>query len=124
MYDEGFARQTFLCCIFMEIQRIIKEIDSKIIFIKNQRNNVDVSTFLYMNQIYALYMKKELLTNLEYLCGTNLEISTKTIVTVNDKDEKKYETLKLEPFVDMNKDDYIMNDCYLYSYFDSIVGFL
>ena len=110
MYDEGFARQTFLCCIFMEIQRIIKEIDSKIIFIKNQRNNVDVSTFLYMNQIYALYMKKELLTNLEYLCGTNLEISTKTIVTVNDKDEKKYETLKLEPFVDMNKDDYIMNE--------------
>ncbi len=47
---------------------------------------------------------------MEYLCGTNLEISTKTIVTVNDKDEKKYETLKLEPFIDMNKDDYIMNE--------------
>ena len=92
------------------MQKMSGEIDSKIIFIKNQRNNVDVSTFLYMNQIYALYMKKELLTNLEYLCGTNLEISTKTIVTVNDKDEKKYETLKLEPFVDMNKDDYIMNE--------------
>ena len=45
MYDEGYARQTFLGCIFMEIQRIIKEIDSKIIFIKNQRNNVDVSIF-------------------------------------------------------------------------------
>ena len=72
MYDEGFARQTFLCCIFMEIQRIIKEIDSKIIFIKNQRNNVDVSTFLYMNQIYLLYMSKELIANLEYLCSTNL----------------------------------------------------
>jgi hypothetical protein len=110
MYDEGFARQTFLCCIFMEIQRIIKEIDSKIIFIKNQRNNVDVSTFLYMNQIYELYMRKELITNLDYLCSTNLEISAKTIVTINDKDEKKYEVLKLEPFVDMNKDDYILND--------------
>ena len=34
MQEEGYARQTFLCCIFMEIQRIIKEIDSKIIFIK------------------------------------------------------------------------------------------
>ena len=110
MYDEGFARQTFLCCIFMEIQRIIKEIDSKIIFIKNQRNNVDVSTFLYMNQIYSQYMKNELSANLEYLCQTNLETSTKSIVTINDKDDKKYEMLKLEPFVDMNKDDYIMND--------------
>ena len=110
MYDEGFARQTFLCCIFMEIQRIIKEIDSKIIFIKNQRNNVDVSTFLYMNQIYHLYMEKELLSNLDYLTQTNLEISGKTIVTINDKDDKRYEPLKLEPFVDMNNDDYIMNE--------------
>ena len=110
MYDEGFARQTFLCCIFMEIQRIIKEIDSKIIFIKNQRNNVDVSTFLYMNQIYLLYMSKELIANLEYLCSTNLEISTKNIITINDKDDKKFEPLKLEPFIDSNKDDYILND--------------
>ena len=110
MYDEGFARQTFLCCIFMEIQRIIKEIDSKIIFIKNQKNNVDVSTFLYMNQIYFLYMQKELISNLDYLCLSNLEISAKTIVTINDKDDKKYELLKLEPFVDSNKDDYILND--------------
>ena len=69
MYAEGFARQTFLCCIFIEIQRIIKEIDSKIIFIKNQRNNVDVSTFLYMYHIYSLYMNNELVTNLNYLCS-------------------------------------------------------
>ena len=110
MYDEGFARQTFLCCIFMEIQRIIKEIDSKIIFIKNQRNNVDVTTFLYMNQIYLLYMQKELIQNLDYLCSTNFEFAGKSIVTINDKDDKKYESLKLEPFIDMNKDDYIMND--------------
>jgi hypothetical protein len=110
MYDEGFARQTFLCCIFMEIQRIIKEIDSKIIFIKNQKNNVDVSTFLYMNQIYFLYMQKELISNLDYLCLSNLEFSGKTIATVNEKDDKKYELLKLEPFVDNNKDDYILND--------------
>jgi len=110
MYDEGFARQTFLCCIFMEIQRIIKEIDSKIIFIKNQRNNVDVSTFLYMNQIYYLYMQKELISNLDYLCSSNLEFSAKSIITINDKDDKKYEPLKLEPFVDDNKDDYILND--------------
>jgi hypothetical protein len=110
MYDEGFARQTFLCCIFMEIQRIIKEIDSKIIFIKNQRNNVDVSTFIYMNQIYLLYMQKELIANLDYLCATNLEISAKNIITINDKDDKKFEPLKLEPFVDSNKDDYILND--------------
>ena len=94
----------------MEIQRIIKEIDSKIIFIKNQRNNVDVSTFLYMNQIYELYMKEELSANLEYLCGTNLDISAKNIITINDKDDKKFEPLKLEPFVDTNKDDYILND--------------
>ena len=110
MYAEGFARQTFLCCIFIEIQRIIKEIDSKIIFIKNQRNNVDVSTFLYMYHIYSLYMNNELVTNLNYLCSSNLEIANKNIVTVNDKDDKKYELLKLEPFVDSNKDDYILND--------------
>ena len=110
MYDEGFARQTFLCCIFMEIQRIIKEIDSKIIFIKNQRNNVDVSTFLYMNQIYYLYMQKELINNLDYLCSSNLEFSAKSILTVNDKEDKKYDLLQLEPFVDDNKDDYILND--------------
>ena len=110
MYDEGFARQTFLCCIFMEIQRIIKEIDSKIIFIKNQRNNVDVSTFLYMNQIYLLYMHDELIVNLDYLCQTNLEISAKNIIAINDKDDKKFEPLKLEPFIDINKDDYILND--------------
>ena len=110
MYDEGFARQTFLCCIFMEIQRIIKEIDSKIIFIKNQRNNVDVSTFLYMNQIYELYMRKELSANLNYLVQTNLEIAAKNIITINDKDYKKFEPLRLEPFVDTNKDDYILND--------------
>ena len=110
MNEEGFARQTFLCCIFMEIQRIIKEIDSKIIFIKNQRNNVDVSTFLYMNQIYYLYMQKELISNLDYLCSSNLEFSAKNIITMNDKEDKKYEPLKLEPFVDDNKDDYILND--------------
>ena len=110
MYAEGFARQTFLCCIFMEIQRIIKEIDSKIIFIKNQRNNVDVSTFLYMNQIYLLYMQKELIANLDYLCSSNLEISGKNIISSNDKDDKKYEPIKLEPFIDINKDDYVLND--------------
>ena len=89
MYDEGYARQTFLGCIFMEIQRIIKEIDSKIIFIKNQRNNVDVSTFLYMNQIFQSYMEKELSGNIEYLCNnTNLEISTKSIITINDKNKQ------------------------------------
>ena len=109
MYDEGFARQTFLCCIFMEIQRIIKEIDSKIIFIKNQRNNVDVSTFLYMNQIYSLY-QKELNANLNYLCATNFDMAAKNIITINDKDDKKFEPLKLEPFADSNKDDYILND--------------
>ena len=42
MYDEGYIRETILGCI---LQRIINEIDSKIIFIKNQRNNVDVSIF-------------------------------------------------------------------------------
>ena len=111
MYDEGYARQTFLDCIFMEIQRIIKEIDSKIIFIKNQRNNVDVNTFLYMNQIFQSYMEKELSGNIEYLCNnTNLEISTKSIITINDKNDKKFEPLKLEPLVDSNKDDYILND--------------
>ena len=66
MQDEGYARSTFLSCIFMEIQRIIKEIDSKFIFNKNQRNNVDVSTFLYMNDIYLQYMQKELTTNLDF----------------------------------------------------------
>ena len=34
MKDEGYSRSTFLSCIFMEIQRIIKEIDSKFIIIK------------------------------------------------------------------------------------------
>ena len=109
MREEGFARQTFLCCIFMEIQRIIKEIDSKIIFIKNQRNNVDVSTFLYMDQIFNISIK-ELISNLDYLGSPNLEISNKNIITINDKDDKKFEPLKLEPFVDTNQDDYILND--------------
>ena len=71
------------------------------------RNNNNKKLKLKFNS--KLFIKS-LLSNLEYLCGTNLEISTKTIVTVNDKDEKKYETLKLEPFIDMNKDDYIMNE--------------
>ena len=110
MREEGFSRQTFLCCIFMEIQRIIKEIDSKIIFIKNQRNNVDVSTFLYMNQIFQIYMN-ELIRNLDYLGTSNFEISTKNIITISEyKDEKKFEPLKLEPFIDVNQDDYILND--------------
>ena len=65
----------------MEIQRIIKEIDSKFIFNKNQRNNVDVSTFLYMNDIYLQYMQKELTTNLDFLSSTNLENFVKPIVT-------------------------------------------
>lgn len=55
-------------------------------------------------------MNNELVTNLNYLCSSNLEIANKNIVTVNDKDDKKYELLKLEPFVDSNKDDYILND--------------
>ena len=109
MYEEGYARQTFLCCIFMEIQRIIKEIDSKIIFIKNQRNNVDVSTFLYMNQIYQLYMKNELIANLEYLCNSPSELSTKPIITLLDKDAKKIEPLKLEPFIDKQKLEALKN---------------
>ena len=110
MREEGFSRQTFLCCIFMEIQRIIKEIDSKIIFIKNQRNNVDVSTFLYMNQIFQIYMN-ELIRNLDYLGTSNFEISTKNIITISEyKDEKKFEPLKLEPFIDVNQDDYILNE--------------
>ena len=63
-----------------------------------------------MNQIYYLYMQKELISNLDYLCSSNLEFSAKSIITINDKDDKKYEPLKLEPFVDDNKDDYILND--------------
>ena len=111
MYDEGFARQTYLCCIFMEIQRIIKEIDSKIIFIKNQKNNVDVSTYLYMNQIYLIYMQNELIANLDYLCSSNLEISTKNIITIDNKvDTNKFRKIELRPFENKNEDDYIMND--------------
>ena len=68
-----------------------------------------MSTFLYMNQIYSLY-QKELNANLNYLCTTNFDIATKNIITINDKDDKKYEPLKLEPFTDSNKDDYILND--------------
>ena len=69
-----------------------------------------MSTFLYMNQIYLLYMHDELIVNLDYLCQTNLEISAKNIIAINDKDDKKFEPLKLEPFIDINKDDYILND--------------
>ena len=55
-------------------------------------------------------MQKELISNLDYLCSSNLEFSAKSIITINGKDDKKYEPFKLEPFVDDNKDDYIMND--------------
>ena len=55
-------------------------------------------------------MQKELINNLDYLCSSNLEFSAKSILTVNDKEDKKYDLLQLEPFVDDNKDDYILND--------------
>ena len=103
MNDEGFARQTFLSCIFMEIQRILKEIDSKIIFNKNERNNVDVSTFLYMNQIYQDYMKNELTSNLDFLSSTNLENFGKPIATINNNDGEIYDPIDLEQF---NYEDY------------------
>ena len=67
-----------------------------------------------MNQIYLLYMKDELYVNLEYLCNSPLELSTKNIITINDKDDKKFPPLKLEPFIDTNKDDYILNDIQYY----------
>ena len=103
MNDEGFARQTFLSCIFMEIQRILKEIDSKIIFNKNERNNVDVSTFLYMNQIYQDYMKNELTSNLDFLSSTNLENFGKPIATINNSNGEMYDPIDLEQF---NYEDY------------------
>ena len=99
MQDEGYARSTFLSCIFMEIQRIIKEIDSKFIFNKNQRNNVDVSTFLYMNDIYLQYMQKELTTNLDFLSSTNLESFVKPIVTLNDNNAALYPQIQLKEYV-------------------------
>ena len=98
MQDEGYARSTFLSCIFMEIQRIIKEIDSKFIFNKNQRNNVDVSTFLYMNDIYLQYMQKELTTNLDFLSSTNLENFVKPIVTLNDSNASQYPPIEFDEY--------------------------
>ena len=98
MTDEGYARQTFLSCVFMEIQRIIKEIDSKAIFNKNLRNNVDVSTFLYMNQIYLNYMHKELSSNLELLASTNLESFVKPIISLNENNTIEYQKINLEEF--------------------------
>ena len=108
MSDEGYARQTFLSCTFMEIQRIIKEIDSKVIFNKNQKNNVDVSTFLYMNQVYLSYMHNELGSNLELLTSTNLESFVKPIITLNDSNSSDYPKIKLSEFK-MN-DSYYEND--------------
>ena len=87
----------------MEIQRILKEIDSKIIFNKNERNNVDVSTFLYMNQIYQDYMKNELTSNLDFLSSTNLENFGKPIATINNNDGEIYDPIDLEQF---NYEDY------------------
>ena len=98
MTNEGYARQTFLSCIFMEIQRILKEIDSKIIFNKNEKNNVDVSTFLYMNQIFVDYMKKELFSNLDFLISTNLENFGKPIAATNDSNGELFNPIELEQF--------------------------
>ena len=104
MKDEGYARTTFLSCIFMEIQRIIKEIDSKVIFNKIQRNNADVSTFLYMNQIYLTYMQKELTSNLDFLASTNLETFLKPIIAIDDLNMVMYPQ---EEFMEYErKDDY------------------
>jgi hypothetical protein len=48
---------------------------------------------------------------LDYLGTSNFEISTKNIITISEyKDEKKFEPLKLEPFIDVNQDDYILNE--------------
>ena len=105
MQDEGYARSTFLSCIFMEIQRIIKEIDSKFIFNKNQRNNVDVSTFLYMNDIYLQYMQKELTTNLDFLSSTNLENFVKSIVTLNDSNASQYPPIEFDEFDEIPRDE-------------------
>ena len=102
MKDEGYSRSTFLSCIFMEIQRIIKEIDSKFIFNKNQRNNVDVSTFLYMNDIYLQYMQKELTANLDFLSSKNLETFVKLIVTLNDSNSIQYPTIEFDEY---NRDE-------------------
>ena len=63
-----------------------------------------------MNEIFTHYMNEELPPNLDYFSSTNLELSAKAIITINDKDDKKFEPLRLEPFVDTNKDDYILND--------------
>jgi hypothetical protein len=104
MKDDGYARTTFLSCIFMEIQRIIKEIDSKVIFNKIQRNNADVSTFLYMNQIYLTYMQKELTSNLDFLASTNLETFLKPIIAIDDLNMVMYPQ---EEFMEYErKDDY------------------
>ena len=86
----------------MEIQRIIKEIDSKFIFNKNQRNNVDVSTFLYMNDIYLQYMQKELTANLDFLSSKNLETFVKLIVTLNDSNSIQYPTIEFDEY---NRDE-------------------
>ena len=109
MFDEGYARQTFLSCTFMEIQRIMKEIDSKVIFNKNQKNNVDVSTFLYMNQVYLSYMHNELSNNLELLNSTILEPFIKPIITLNDNNSSAYPKINLDEFKMMDsyyEDDY------------------
>ena len=108
MCEEGYARQTFLCCLFMEIQRIIKEIDCKVIFNKNQRNNVDVSTFLYMNIIFNEYMREELSKNLDNLLGTNLDSFNKPIIAKNETQE--FPTIHFKPFKPNSDDDYLMVD--------------
>lgn len=86
--NEILFRSTYLASVSVEIQRIITEIDTKIVFLKNQYSNADMSTYIAMSNMFSKYMKEELLPNLDLLCNINFEQITTNLFSVEKKDNE------------------------------------
>ncbi len=86
--NEILFRSTYLASVSVEIQRIITEIDTKIVFLKNQYSNADMSTYIAMSNMFSKYMKEELLPNLDLLCNINFEQITTNLFSVEKKENE------------------------------------
>jgi hypothetical protein len=82
---ETLSRNTYLASLCIELQRINYEIESKIAFLKNQKNNADQATFISMANAFNSYINNELSKNLDFLIKTNIEKTNDKLVELDQK---------------------------------------
>jgi hypothetical protein len=83
---EILSRCSYLASISVELQRLITEIDTKIMFLKSIYSNTDNATFIALTNVFNEYMKNDVIRNLEMMINIIIEGITQNIFRIEKKD--------------------------------------